>query len=137
MILIDTSILVDVWRDKSGLNAALLLAVVGEEDIAVTRAIEMELLAGARDDIEWLALVGFLDRKVMVEMRPETWRSGARLYFDLRRAGFTIRKLFDCCIAQVAIENNLLLIHDDRDFETIAVHHPLKQNRLDFKAPNP
>jgi hypothetical protein len=36
------------------------------------------------------------------------------------RKGLTVRSPIDCCIAQAALENNLLLIHNDRDFETIA-----------------
>lgn len=47
------------------------------------------------------------------------------------RKGLTVRSPIDCCIAQAALENNLLLIHNDRDFETIAqvrlLQHPCFQ----------
>jgi len=38
----------------------------------------------------------------------------------LRRAGKTVRSPIDCCIAQLALENQLMLVHNDRDFEVIA-----------------
>jgi len=31
----------------------------------------------------------------------------------------------DCCIAQIAIESGVLLLHQDRDFERIARIRPL------------
>jgi len=43
----------------------------------------------------------------------------ARIYYDLQRQELTVRSSIDCCIAQIAIENQLTLIHNDRDFETI------------------
>jgi predicted nucleic acid-binding protein len=52
------------------------------------------------------------------------------LYFELRRKGITIRSNIDCAIAIIAIENNLILYHLDRDFEMIAKHTVLKQQRI-------
>ena len=70
-----------------------------------------------------------------------TWRDAARIHFDLRRRGRTVRSAIDCCIAQLAIENNLRLLHRDRDFETIAEIRPLiarrvgvREDRVRFEA---
>lgn len=52
--------------------------------------------------------------------------SAAKLYFDLRKKGVTIRKSTDCLIAQIAIENDVLLVHNDTDFELIAQNSPLR-----------
>jgi predicted nucleic acid-binding protein len=49
----------------------------------------------------------------------ESYREAALIYFR-RRAGITIRSSVDCLIARVAIEHDLLLLHDDRDFEAMA-----------------
>jgi predicted nucleic acid-binding protein len=54
------------------------------------------------------------------------------MFFDLRRNGKTIRKLFDGCIAQVAIENKRTLVHNDRDFSRIADITQLKLIRVDL-----
>ena len=40
--------------------------------------------------------------------------------------GITVRSTVDCLIAQIAIENELLLLHNDRDFEAMAAVVPLK-----------
>lgn len=52
--------------------------------------------------------------------------SAAKLYFDLKKKGITIRKSNDCLIAQIAIENKALLVHNDSDFELIASGSGLK-----------
>lgn len=49
----------------------------------------------------------------------ESYKEAARIYFDCRRAGITIRSATDCLIARVAIEHDLMLLHDDRDFEAM------------------
>ncbi len=48
------------------------------------------------------------------------------LYFDLRRRGLTVRSVIDCCIAEVALRHEVTLIHNDRDFATIAKLRALK-----------
>lgn len=61
----------------------------------------------------------------------ELWTAAARIYYDLRRKGITVRNTIDCCIAASSIEHDLLLFHIDRDFEAIASGTSLKQLRLD------
>lgn len=137
MFLVDTSVIVIVLRDRSGVAASALLAAVGDADIVMTEAIGTELLVGAKNDVEWNALAAYIDAKRLFEMRNMTWLESARVYYDLRKAGLTIRKLYDCCIAQVALENDLTLIHNDRDFDAIATIRPLKHIRLDLSTPSP
>jgi predicted nucleic acid-binding protein len=49
-----------------------------------------------------------------------SYESAARLYFLCRKKGITIRSTIDFLIAQTAIENNLVLMHNDEDFNTMA-----------------
>ena len=37
-----------------------------------------------------------------IEASVETWQAAARIYYDLRRQGLTVRSPIDCCIAQIA-----------------------------------
>jgi hypothetical protein len=55
--------------------------------------------------------------------------AAARTWFDARRRGLTIRSAADCLIAQIALENDAFLLHDDDDFERIARVRPLKTLR--------
>jgi predicted nucleic acid-binding protein len=61
----------------------------------------------------------YLQEQNYIEATPDTWVAAARIYYDLQRQGLTVRGTIDCCIAQLAIENELTLVHNDRDFETI------------------
>ena len=137
MILIGSGVLIDVWRDSTGVAGSVLMAVVGNEEIVMTRPIEMELIAGAASDQDKAVIAQYVTSKRMLELSPSTWRDAAELYYSLRRKGVTIRRLFECCIAQVALENSLLLIHDDRDFTAMAPHYPLAEYRLSLKAISP
>jgi predicted nucleic acid-binding protein len=45
---------------------------------------------------------------------------------DCRKKGITIRSTIDCLIAQTALENDLILLHEDYDFDLMAKVIPLK-----------
>jgi len=130
LILVDTSVWVELLRDRSGrVRAALEEALDGDEAV-LARFHQLELLQGARDEREWSLLREYLDTQVYLELEPASWIEAARVYFDLRRRGRTVRSPIDCCIAQIAIEHDVLLLHRDRDFETIAETRPLRQRLL-------
>ena len=131
-VLLDTSIIVAVLRDRTRENAERLLAEIGDQEIVLTRIVSAELLCGAKSDAEWGILQKYTRSKALLDENAELWNDAARLYFDARRAGKTIRKLTDCCIAHLAIANNVTLIHNDRDFEAIATVRSLKEVRLDM-----
>ncbi len=48
------------------------------------------------------------------------------------KPGWHLRSAIDCCIAQAAIDHDVLLVHRDRDIETIAENRPLRQARMDW-----
>ena len=130
MILVDTSVWVEVLRDRTGGPRDALETALGGDDAVLTRFHQLELLQGARDEREWNLLREHLDGQDYLECEPESWIAAARIYFDLRRIGKTVRSPIDCCIAQIAIDHDVLLLHRDRDFETIAAVRPLRQERL-------
>jgi predicted nucleic acid-binding protein len=134
MMLIDTTVLVDVLRDASGANGRRLLAVLQSEAVAFTRFTELEILAGARDDADWGSIQAYLASETLLDPTAASWSDAARIYFDLRRAGRTVRKVIDCCIAQIALEHNVVLLHNARDFETIGAVRPLKHVRLQLAS---
>jgi len=51
-----------------------------------------------------------------------------------QRASITVRSTIDCLIAQVCVEHDATLLHNDRDFERIASVVPLKHLRLDLSV---
>lgn len=110
----------------------MLEGALGGGDVVLTRFTQLELLQGSRDEREWRLLAEHLEGQEYVEMTPRTWPDAARIYFDLRRDGTTIRSPIDCCIAQLAIEYDGELLHRDRDFEVIATVRRLRHRRLDL-----
>ncbi|MBP0015770.1 MAG: PIN domain nuclease [Roseofilum sp. SID2] len=120
MFLIDTSVWISVFRDRTGATRQSLEEIINEQPIFLSRFTQMELLQGCRDEREWRLLETYLQDQDYIEATAETWVAAARIYYDLQRQGLTVRSSIDCCIAQLAIAHHLTLIHNDRDFETIA-----------------
>jgi predicted nucleic acid-binding protein len=130
MLLIDTSVWITVFRDRTGQVRQQLETLIDNREVLLTRFTQLELLQGSLDEKEWNLLSTYLDTQDYLEPTSHSWQSAARIYYDLRRKGLTVRSPIDCCIAQAALENNLLLIHNDRDFETIAKVRSLQHLRF-------
>ncbi|MEG4286657.1 PIN domain nuclease [Microcoleus sp. A006_D1] len=130
MLLIDTSVWIGVFRDRSGQVRQQLETLIADREVLLTRLTQLELLQGSLNEQEWTLLSTYLETQDYVELTIHSWQAAARIYYDLRRQGLTVRSPIDCCIAQVALENNLLLIHNDRDFETIAQVRSLQHLRF-------
>lgn len=130
MVLVDTSVWVDVFRDPSGRVRNALSHLTAGEEVVLTRFNQLELLQGARDENEWALLVHYLEHQDYLETGSDTWRNAARIYFDLRRRGHTVRSPIDCCIAELAHQHDALLVHRDRDFAVISEIRPLRQRWL-------
>ena len=119
MILVDTSVWILILREKTGMVAANFRKRVGEDMVVLSRFNQLELLQGAKDKKEWQMLEDYLSTQIYMEASPGTWREAARIYFDMRRKGITVNSPVDCCIAQIALENGVLLLHRDHDFQRI------------------
>ena len=133
MLLIDTSIWIEVLRDKSKVKAAKLQKIIAGRNYYLPILTKLELLQGCKDEIEWAKMSSYLAVQNYLEPDYESiWENSARLYFELRRKGITVRSNIDCAIAVIAIENNFILYHCDRDFEAIAKHTILKQKKLNL-----
>lgn len=130
MLLIDTSVWISVFRDRSGQARQQLETLIANREVLLARFTQLELLQGSLNEQEWDLLSTYLEAQDYVELTNQSWQAAARIYFDLRRQGLTVRSPIDCCIAQAALENNLILIHNDRDFEVIAQVRPLQNLRL-------
>ena len=125
MILVDTSVWVEILRDKKGYLVKAFRERIGTETCVFSRFTQLELLQGAKNEREWNRLDEYLSTQYYLEATEKTWREAARIYFELRRRGITLSSPVDCCIAQIAIESGVLLLHQDRDFELIARIRPL------------
>ena len=127
MILVDTSVLIDYLKGKntpsvSHLEKALELVV----PLGITGQIYQEVLQGAATEKEFETLKKYLSSYTFYapEDERETFSEAARLFFECRKKGYTVRSTVDCLIFQIAREQQLKLLHSDRDFEVMRRIHP-------------
>jgi predicted nucleic acid-binding protein len=129
LILLDTSVLVNFLSGRSTRATLLLERLVTEQaEFYLTGPVIQEVLQGARDPAEWRRLEVYLSSQLRVQARDplRSYVEAARIYFECRRKGLTVRSTADCLVAQIALENKLALLQDDRDFEAIAQVRPLR-----------
>ena len=134
MLLIDTSLWLAIYRDPTGSVSRHVQSVAGSEEIVFCQFIRAELLQGCRDEREWMRSLEYLDDQSYLEISRAGWTEAARIYFELRQQGLTVRSTLDCCIAVVALEHDLTLLHNDQDYEKITTVRPLKQKRVTLEA---
>lgn len=124
-VLVDSSAWIEFLRD-TGSPACREVDRLLAREIAVTDAIVMEVLAGARDDQHLRDLRGLLGRAVLVPTSSSDYVTAASIHRSCRAQGERVRRLVDCLIAAVAIRQDLALLHQDADFDAIARHSPLR-----------
>jgi hypothetical protein len=133
-MLVDTSILIPIFRDKSGSRRDRFRRFLRGRTYVLTRFTQLELLQGCSSEAQWESLNDYLNVQDFAEMLPDTWSEAGRIYFELKRKGLTVGSINDCCIAQIAIENRLTIVHNDKDFETIDKVRPMRLSRFDIQA---
>lgn len=131
MILVDTSVWVNIFRDKTQKISMAFKKRTRNNLVCLTRFNQLELLQGAKDEKEWRLLDDYLSTQHFLEASTNTWREASRIYFELRKQGITVSSSIDCCIAQLAIENGVVLLHNDRDFEMISKVIQFEQERFE------
>ncbi|EDN66235.1 PilT-like protein [Beggiatoa sp. PS] len=127
MTLVDSSAWIDFFRCQNLQHVTRLKSLIHQnEELAICGVIMTEILQGIRDENQYQMTKTRLDTLIFLPMTRTTYVTAANIYRTLRNKGLTIRKSIDCMIASVALENNVFLLHNDRDFEAIARHFPLK-----------
>lgn len=129
VILIDTSAWVEFLRG-TGSGVCILVEELLAGDVAVCEPVQMEVLAGARDESHLLDLRRLLARAVVIPTQATDYEDAAALYRRCRREGETVRKLIDCLIAAIAIRAGIPILHNDADFDTLARHTGLRVYQL-------
>ena len=123
MILVDTSVLINYFKGIDTPKTRLFGAIAKQGLVyGISPYTYQELLQGAKNEREYSLLKEYLDTQNLYFLPAslEIFEMAARLYFDLRRKGITPRGTIDVFIALTAIHHNLSLLHDDRDFDSMA-----------------
>ena len=127
MVLVDTTVWIDFFADRNEPHVATFQELIeNEEDLSLCGVILAEVLQGIRSDTDFTKTKEYLNDLIFLPMRQTTFLRAAEIYRSLRKKGITIRKPVDCMIASVAIDYNIYLLHNDRDFDHIAKHLKLR-----------
>jgi len=129
LIVVDTSVLIDFMRgDQTSATSELHRLETENLPYSIPAFCCQELLAGARNEREWKTLRRHLQCQRIFSSANSliTHIEAARIFFDCRRKGITIRSAVDCFIAQLVLERDGILLHDDRDYEKIGIVRPLR-----------
>ena len=127
MVLVDTSVWIDFFAARSsGHVVALENLIINRKDICICGIVLTEVLQGIRKDSEFKKTRDLFNNLLFFPTPYSVFLKAAEIYRDLRRKGITIRRSVDCMIASVAIENDIPLLHNDKDFEAIEEHCGLR-----------
>lgn len=122
MYLVDTSVWIDYFRDIKN-KATEYFSDILDKNISygISGLIYQEILQGAKSTTDFNKLVVYLNTQYFFHPTDNilTYQSAAQLYSSCRRQGITLRSSIDCLIAQLAIEHNLILLHNDHDYVRI------------------
>ena len=123
MILVDTSVLIDFLRSRNNPKPQLLEEILERKNLwGITNFIYQEILQGAKDGNEFNRLKEYFETVPSYSLKfgRQSFERAALLNVRCRNAGVTIRSTIDLLIAETAIENDLALLHNDSDFDSMS-----------------
>lgn len=126
MVLVDSSVWINFFSGKVSSKTELFVTLLDSEQILVGDIIVMEVLHGFPLDAHFdVAMSLFSDLECVSLGGRQNAVVAAQNYRSLRKKGITVRKSIDMLIATWCIQNQVPLLHIDRDFEMIASYLPL------------
>lgn len=127
MIVVDTSVWIDWFQNKSTPQVATLNDIRDLTDVIIGDIILLEILQGERNYKLAAAIHDRLKRFGFVSMlTPELAVKASANYRKLRSIGKTVRKTADLIIGTYCIERGHTLLQNDRDFQPMADHLGLR-----------
>jgi predicted nucleic acid-binding protein len=131
MVIVDASVLIDYLDGRTTRHTEWLDRQSELERIGVTSLTQVEVLQGIRTDEAFLVALQLLNSFEIFEIGSSVLAiASARNYRSLRKMGITIRNTIDCLIATFCIEEDHVLLHNDRDFDPFEQHLGLQVAHL-------
>jgi hypothetical protein len=129
LILVDTSVWIDVMRRNRPLDLA---AIVDFDEVVTCLPVVQEVLQGFGDERAYRVARESMLALPIVEspLAESAVLDAVALYRAARRAGRTVRSSVDCLIAACAIRHDLEVLHRDRDYAAIASVSSLRARSL-------
>ncbi len=132
MILVDSSVWIDFFRNTPSSQAEWLDAHLGIEPLLVGDLILAEVLRGFKEDRGFNDAKRLLGRLENIQLGGEDVAiESARNFRRLRALGITVRGTIDAVIATRSIVEGHRLLHSDRDFDAFELHLGLRVVKCD------
>ena len=127
MIFVDSTVIIDYLNGIDNWQVEKLDSILGKEVVVIGDFILTEVLQGFKSDSDYQKAKLILNEFPILNILGEeiAIKSADNFHF-LRKNGITIRKTIDVIIATFCIENNLELLHNDKDFEPFTSYLKLK-----------
>ena len=122
MIIVDTSVLIDYLKGMDNVKVKVFDKILENGvPFGINDFIYQEVLQGSRTLEEFESLKEYLETIPFYYLTKgkESYEKAAYINIICRKAGITVRSTIDLLIAQTAIENDLFLLHNDKDFSNI------------------
>ncbi len=117
MILVDSSVWIAYFNGSTLWQVDFLDFLLSHEPIIMGDIILAEVLQGFRYDKYFETSKELLSSLQLCEMLGyKSAIKSAENYRKLRKKGVTVRKTIDVIVGTYCIENNLHLLHNDKDF---------------------
>ena len=127
MIFLDSTVLIDYFNGTKNWQVEKLDLLLGNEIIVLGDYVLTEVLQGFKSDKDFQKASTILKTFPCLPICGEEIAiQSAKNYRYLRKKGLSIRKTIDVIIATFCIENNLILLHNDRDFDPFVEYLSLK-----------
>jgi hypothetical protein len=118
VILVDSSVWIDYFNGTETLATKKLDNLLGVQPVCTGDLILAEVLQGFKLDSDYQAAKTLLCSLPVHAMLGVTLSlKSSENFRQLRKQGITIRKTIDTMIATFCIENELPLLHSDKDFQ--------------------
>jgi predicted nucleic acid-binding protein len=117
-ILIDTSVWIEYFRNKSSPIAEKVDRVLDEDEVYVPKIVIAELMQGAKTSREVSIIEDFFDAFHIIDQKEDSWIKAGRLSYSLKKKGKNIH-LLDCYIAVIAQEYECKIFTLNRHFTEI------------------
>lgn len=127
MILVDSSVWIQYFNGIITWQTDLLDKLLGESQILMGDLILTEVLQGFRADRDFHTAKKHLSLLPFLEMGGYNVALQSAIHFRrLQKKGVTVRKTIDVLIGTFCILEDIILLHDDKDFEPMETHLSLK-----------
>ncbi len=127
MILVDSSVWIGYFNGIRSWQTGFLNDYLSNMPVLMGDLILTEVLQGFRSEKDYKTAKKFLSLLPFCRIGGyDVAVESALNYRRLRKKGVTVRKTIDVIIATYCIMEGVTLLHDDRDFEPMAVHFSLK-----------